>query len=65
MHNLQTESACGIQRFFKQIGEQTCHNVYVVWHKSETSKTNIINMTNICWENREHVERLTNKQLNL
>ena len=22
-------------------------------------------MTNICWENREHVERLTNKQLNL
>ena len=58
-----TGGSCVIQRFFKQIREQTCHNVYVVWHKSETSKTNITNMTNICWENREHVERLTNKQL--
>ena len=27
--------------------EQTCHNVYVVWHKSQTSKTNITKHDNL------------------
>ena len=39
--NLQTEQPVLIKGFFKKIQEQTCRNEYVVWQKSQTSKTNI------------------------
>ena len=47
MHNLQTQESVLLKASLEKNQEQTCHNVCVVRHKSQTSKTNLTKHDNL------------------